>query len=205
MHVVTHGAPHIAARPCQERTEIEGGLMAVKIHIPLAAEQQAVAVELQGMLVDLLDLTLLGKHAHWIVEGRLFRSVHHELDDLVDAWRTLSDEVAERAVAIGSTPDGQVEAIAGATQLEPVPPGHLSDRQVLRAMSERIADATSRTRERIERIAISDPVSVDLLIQVAATLEKQLWMIRAQIPGTGRVDGDAVETRGDESNGTGRS
>ena len=179
--------------------------MAVKIHIPLAAEQQAVAVELQGMLVDLLDLTLIGKHAHWNVEGRLFRSVHQELDDLVDTWRTLSDDVAERAAAIGSSPDGQVEAIAGATQLEPVPPGHLSDRQVLRAIGERIADVTIRTRQRIERIAISDPVSVDLLIQVAATLEKQLWMIRAQIPGPGRGDGDAVESRGDASNGTGLS
>jgi starvation-inducible DNA-binding protein len=191
--------------PVRSEPTSKEDLMAVKIHIPLAAEQQAVAVELQGMLVDLLDLTLIAKHAHWNVEGRLFRSVHQELDDLVDAWRTLSDDVAERAVAIGSSPDGQVEAIAGATLLEPVPPGHLSDRQVLRAMGERLADAASRTRERIERIAISDPVSVDLLIQVAATLEKQLWTIRAQIPGTGRVDGDAVETRGGESNGTGRS
>jgi starvation-inducible DNA-binding protein len=157
------------------------------------------------MLVDLLDLTLIAKHAHWNVEGRLFRSVHDELDDLVDAWRALSDEVAERAVAIGSSPDGQVETIAGATQLEPLPPGHLSDRQVLRAIGERIADAASRTRERIERIAISDPVSVDLLIQVAAMLEKKLWMIRAQAPATGRFDGDALHNREDESNGTGRS
>lgn len=103
--------------------------MAVKFHIPLAAEQQAVAVELQEMLVDLLDLTLIGKHAHWNVEGPHFRSVHHELDELVDAWRTLSDDVAERAVTIGASPDGQVETIAGATQLEPVPGGYLNDFQ----------------------------------------------------------------------------
>lgn len=37
--------------------------MEVKFHIPPAAERQAVAVELQGVLVDLLDLTLIGKHA----------------------------------------------------------------------------------------------------------------------------------------------
>ena len=114
--------------------------MTVNFHIPLAAEQQAVAVELQDMLVDLIDLSLIGKHVHWNVEGRLFRSVHHELDDLVDAWRILSDDVAERAVTIGASPDGQVEAIAGATRLDPVPPGHLSDRQVLKAIGDRIAD-----------------------------------------------------------------
>jgi DNA-binding ferritin-like protein len=56
--------------------------MAIKFHIPLGAERQAVAVELQAMLVDLLDLTLIGKHAHWNVEGPHFRSVHRELDEL---------------------------------------------------------------------------------------------------------------------------
>jgi starvation-inducible DNA-binding protein len=75
----------------------------------------------RGTLVDLLDLALIGKHAHWNVEGRLFRSVHEELDELVDAWRRLADDVAERAVTIGASPDGQVEAIAGATELEPFP------------------------------------------------------------------------------------
>jgi starvation-inducible DNA-binding protein len=80
--------------------------MTPSFHIPLTAERQALAVELQGTLVDLLDLTLIGKHAHWNVEGRLFRSVHHELDDFVDAWRILSDDVAERAVTIGASPDG---------------------------------------------------------------------------------------------------
>lgn len=54
--------------------------MSVNFHISLAPEQQAVAVELQSMLVDLLDLSLIGKHAHWNVEGRMFRSVHQELD-----------------------------------------------------------------------------------------------------------------------------
>ena len=47
--------------------------MTTNFHIPLAAEQQAVAVDLQGTLVDLLDLTLIGKHLHWNVEGRHFR------------------------------------------------------------------------------------------------------------------------------------
>ncbi|MGH3266249.1 MAG: hypothetical protein ACRDNS_30130, partial [Trebonia sp.] len=61
--------------------------MAVAFHIPLDAHRHKVAIELQGMLVDLVDLALIGKHAHWNVEGRHFRSVHHELDELVDAWR----------------------------------------------------------------------------------------------------------------------
>jgi starvation-inducible DNA-binding protein len=175
--------------------------MTPNFHIPLTAERRAVAVELQGMLVDLLDLTLIGKHAHWNVEGRLFHSVHAELDDLADAWRELADDVAERAVTIGASPDGQAETIAGATELDPLPSGPLSDRQVLKALGDRLSDVAVRTRERIDRVAVDDPVSCDLLVRVAAVLEKQLWMVRAQIPDSLR----AVGSRFDDTNGNGGS
>jgi starvation-inducible DNA-binding protein len=155
--------------------------MTPNFHIPLTAERRAVAAPLQGMLVDLIDLTLIGKHAHWNVEGRRFRSVHHELDELVTAWRRLADDVAERAATIGASPEGQVEAIAGATELEALPSGHLDDRQVLKAIGDRLSDAVLRTRQRIDDVAVVDPVSCDLLVHVAATLEKQLWMVRAQL------------------------
>jgi starvation-inducible DNA-binding protein len=167
--------------------------MTPDFHIPLTHQRQAVAVELQGMLVDLLDLTLIGKHVHWNVEGRLFRSVHEEMDELVDAWRRLADDVAERAVTIGASPDGQAETIAGATELEALPSGHLSDRQVLTGIGDRLSDAAARTRERIERVAVEDPVTCDLLVQIAATLEKQLWMVRAQISDPARAAGSRLK------------
>jgi starvation-inducible DNA-binding protein len=100
-----------------------------EVHVPLGSDERAVAGELQRMLVDLVDLALIGKQAHWNVEGRQFRSLHRELDELVDAWRTLGDEVAERAVTIGAAPDGQAETIAGSTEIEPLPPGVLGDRR----------------------------------------------------------------------------
>lgn len=175
--------------------------MAVKFHIPLAADHQAVAVELQAMLVDVLDLTLIGKHAHWNVEGPHFRSVHQELDELVGAWRNLSDDGAGRSVTMGAAPYGQAEAIAGATQLEPLPPGHLSVQRVLKAIGDRLAEAATRTRKRIDRVAVDDPVTCDLLVRVAGTLEKQLWLIRVQLPSAGQ----ALPTRGPDSNGADRS
>lgn len=179
--------------------------MTVNFHIPLDAEQRAVAVELQSTLVDLLDLMLIGKHLHWNVEGRHFRALHDELDEHVAAWRKLSDDVAERAVTIGASPDGQVEMIAGATQLEPLPPGHLSDQQVLKAIGDRLGAATLRARERIDRVAVIDPVTCDLFVQVSATLEKQLWMIRAQAADSETAHADAVASRAQDANGGGGS
>jgi starvation-inducible DNA-binding protein len=183
----------------------KGAEMTTNFHIPLAPEQRSVAVELQAMLVDLLDLTLIGKHAHWNVEGPHFRSVHLELDELVDTWQRLSDDVAERAVTIGASPDGQAETIAGATQFEALPAGHLSDRHVLETIGDRLAEAAARARQRIDRVDVVDPVTGDLLIDVAGTLEKQLWMIRAQTVGPERASEIAAGERAADVNGVDRS
>ena len=79
----------------------------VNFHMPMDAENREVVAELQSMLVELIDLALIGKQAHWNVEGPHFRSLHLELDELVDTWRTLGDQVAERVVTLGAAPDGQ--------------------------------------------------------------------------------------------------
>jgi starvation-inducible DNA-binding protein len=150
-----------------------------EFHLPLATEHREVAAELQAALVDLIDLALIGKQAHWNVVGPHFRSLHAELDELVDAWRTMGDDVAERAVALGAAPDGQAEVVAGATEIEPLPARHLGDGEVVEAISQRLADVARRTHERIDRTA-HDPVTQDLLISVAGTLDKQLWMLLAQ-------------------------
>ena len=71
----------------------------VNLHMPIDAEDREVAAELQSMLVELIDLALIGKQVHWNVEGPHFRSLHLELDELVDAWRALGDDVAERGNA----------------------------------------------------------------------------------------------------------
>jgi starvation-inducible DNA-binding protein len=148
--------------------------------IPRGSEDRRVAGELQRMLVDLIDLALIGKQAHWNVEGRQFRSIHLALDELVDASRAFGDEVAERAVTIGAAPDGRAHTVAATSEIEPLPAGALSDHAVIEAIVTRLADVTARTRGRISRTAGVDPISEDLLIGIAASLEKQLWMMRAQ-------------------------
>ena len=67
-------------------------------HLPAlgAHERGEVGAQLQATLVELIDLSLVGKQLHWCVTGPTFLQVHEQLDVLVDSWRDLSDEVAER-------------------------------------------------------------------------------------------------------------
>jgi starvation-inducible DNA-binding protein len=151
-------------------------------HLPALGSHQREEAggQLQATLVELVDLSLLGKQLHWNVVGPFFRALHLQLDELVDSWRDLGDTVAERAVALGYFPDGQAGALARA-DLAGVERGPIDDDKVVQFLSERLADVTERIRERMDRIGEIDLASQDVLIEVVRELEKQLWMIRVQL------------------------
>jgi starvation-inducible DNA-binding protein len=143
-------------------------------------QQQKIGLELQGALVELVDLALLGKQLHWSVVGPGFRPLHLQLDELVGAWRELADTVAERAVALGFWPDGQAGAVAETSALEAVSPGALADREVVELLTGRLAEVVGRARARMDSLGALDLASQDVLIEVVRALEQQLWMVRAQ-------------------------
>jgi len=138
--------------------------------------------ELQATLIELVDLSLLGKQLHWNILGRPFKPLHEHLDELVDSWRQLSDTVAERAVALGLAPDGQAATISAGSDIAPVDSGSLDTDTALRELVPRLADVTERVRARMDRLGEVDLVSQDVLIEVVRELEKQLWMLRVSLP-----------------------
>ena len=144
-------------------------------------EREGVGSELQAVLVELVDLSLIGKQLHWAVSGPLFRPLHLQLDEFVDSWRELADTVAERAVALGFVPDGQAQAVAATSQLDPVAQGPIEDHLVVRELTHRLADVSERTREQMNRLGEADLASQDVLIEVVRELEKQQWMLRVQL------------------------
>jgi starvation-inducible DNA-binding protein len=136
---------------------------------------------LQLTLVELIALSLIGKQLHWTVVGPGFRDLHLHLDELVDEWRDLSDTVAERAVALGFSPDGRAPAVIEQSDLQPVDHGPTQVGDVIRQLSSRVAQVDERVRERAERLGEIDLASQDVLVDVIRALEKQLWMIRSQL------------------------
>jgi starvation-inducible DNA-binding protein len=141
---------------------------------------------LQQMLVELVDLGLVGKQLHWTVVGELFRPLHAQLDELVDSWRDLADTVAERIVAIGGVPDAQAATIASSSGWEPIEARDLESQEAVRVVAHRLAEAAERTRERMTRLGQLDLASQDVAIEVLRELEKQLWMVRVQLEEHGR-------------------
>ena len=148
---------------------------------PLAdADLKTVSEALQGALVDLVDLALVAKQIHWNVVGPRFRSIHLQLDEVVDSARTHSDTVAERASALGVPPDGRAATVASGSGIGPTPAGWIKDVDAVGAMVDALGAVITRMRERVNATGEADPVSQDILIGITADLEKHHWMFQAE-------------------------
>jgi starvation-inducible DNA-binding protein len=146
---------------------------------PTAGTTHDQAPALQATLVELIDLSLQAKQAHWNVVGPAFKPVHVFLDELVEEYRDWYDMVAERLTAIGASPDGRSATVSGTTPLAALPGGPILDQSALAAFDERVTVMAAAIRERAGLLADVDLASQDLLIEILRGLEKQRWMLRS--------------------------
>ncbi|MEU9033159.1 DNA starvation/stationary phase protection protein [Streptomyces sp. NPDC048383] len=144
------------------------------------ADLKIVGDALQGALVDLVDLSLVAKQVHWNVVGPRFRSVHLQLDDVVTSARTHSDVVAERASALGVSPDGRAATVASTSAIAGVKEGWVKDVDAVKILVDGLAAVITRMRERIQATGDADPVTEDILIGLTGDLEKHHWMFQAE-------------------------
>jgi starvation-inducible DNA-binding protein len=142
----------------------------------------AVADILQGVLVDLIDLGLQGKQAHWNLRGRMFGDLHLLLDDLVKVARKGADTLAERCLALGVAADGRAATVSRNSRLDAFPEGRIEDQAVVDLMVDRLYSVSKAARGRLDRLGELDPVSQDLVNDVLENVEKHLWMFEAHRP-----------------------
>jgi starvation-inducible DNA-binding protein len=140
-----------------------------------------VAEALQPTMLDLIDLHMVGKQAHWTVVGESFQPVHERLDLLIDQWRLWSDSVAERIVILGSLPRGRAHDIVNLGQNAEFPIDWLDGSDAMRLVSDRVESAARNARQHQQAIADLDVISDGLLQEIIEGLEEQLWMLRAHL------------------------
>ncbi|NJP67135.1 Dps family protein [Streptomyces spiramenti] len=141
---------------------------------------KVVGEALQGALVDLVDLSLVAKQTHWNVVGPRFRSIHLQLDEVVDSARNYSDIVAERASALGISPDGRVGTVATGTGIATTAEGWQRDTEAVATLVAALSSVVARMRERMNATGEVDSVTEDIFIQVTGDLEKHHWMFQAE-------------------------
>lgn len=138
------------------------------------------AANLQAVLVDLLDLAIQGKQAHWNVVGRNFRDTHRQLDEIIEDARTFSDTIAERMRALHAVPDGRSATIAKTSSLPEFPAGEVSTTETIDLVTARLEAAVGTARDVHDAVDEEDPTSADLLHAIIERLEQFAWMVSAE-------------------------
>jgi starvation-inducible DNA-binding protein len=135
---------------------------------------------LQRVLVDLIELHLQGKQAHWNLIGTNFRDLHLQLDEIVDAAREASDTIAERMRALNAIPDGRSDTVTATTTLPAFPPAELNTTDVVDLVTTRIYATVDTIRTVHDDVDAADPSSADLLHNIIDGLEKAAWMLKSE-------------------------
>jgi starvation-inducible DNA-binding protein len=135
---------------------------------------------LQKVLVDLIELHLQGKQAHWNLVGTNFRDLHLQLDEIVDTAREASDTIAERMRALNAVPDGRSDTVTAFTTLPAISPAELSTTETVDLVTTRIYAAVNTIRTVHDAVDAVDPSSSDLLHEIIDGLEKAAWMLKSE-------------------------
>ena len=135
---------------------------------------------LQAVHVDLIELHLQGKQAHWNVVGKNFRDLHLQLDEIVEEVREFSDTVAERLRALHAVPDGRSDTVAAGTSLPEYPNGEIDTATTVDLITQRLEATVGTMREVHDTVDDEDPTSADILHGIIERLEQFAWMVSAE-------------------------
>jgi len=135
---------------------------------------------LQQMLVDLIDVHIQAKQLHWNVVGKNFRDTHLVLDEVVDAARGFSDDIAERMRAIYVTPDGRVDTVAAQSSLPKAPADEIDTADTVDAIVASLYAVAGTARRIHDEVDDEDPTSADMLHAILERIEQLAWLIDSE-------------------------
>lgn len=137
---------------------------------------------LNGTLTDMIDLTNSVRMAHWTMKGPNFIGLHEMLEGFYNELFATADDVAERLVQLGGTPDGTSQIVAEKTRLAPYSQKTTYTLDHVRELADRFASLAKSVREGIDSTDdAGDADTADLLTGVSRDLDKKLWMLEAHL------------------------
>lgn len=157
----------------------------------LSSTRNAVALDtrqssienLNRIVVQMIDIALAAKHAHWNVRGSHFLAYHKLFDQVFDTLIAETDAVGERTAALGGIARATVQAVAGETPLKPYPMLAVGEFEHIEQLATRLGSLGGEVKAAITAIAAAgDHVSADVLTDAAASIDVLLWKIESHKP-----------------------
>src|SRR5215212_6809176 len=115
--------------------------------------RSALVVSLNQQLASLSDLASAYKQAHWNVVGSDFSQLHELFDQFADQTREYVDTVAERAVTLGGTARGTIQAAVEQSALPAFPLEERCETHLLEELVARIDILDGELRQAMDTTA----------------------------------------------------
>ena len=149
--------------------------------LPQATREKVVAL-LNQNLADCMDLSNQAKQAHWNVKGPSFIALHELFDKVAAAAREFSDEIAERATALGGVAEGTTQVIGQRTRLAPYPLDISRGRDHVNWLADALAAFGKSARTAIDQTdQLGDKDTADLFTEISREIDKLLWFVEAHV------------------------
>jgi starvation-inducible DNA-binding protein len=154
-----------------------------KNDLPEATRAKVVEL-LNGHLASAIDLYLQTKQAHWNVKGPSFIALHELFDGVAKVVQEAVDDMAERAVQLGGTARGTLQAAGKATSMKEYPIAITDGRDHVEALSSALAEFGAAVREAIDSATdLDDMNTADLFTGISRGIDKQLWFVESHAQG----------------------
>jgi starvation-inducible DNA-binding protein len=152
-----------------------------RIDIP-AQQREQVNTLLNQQLADMFDLYSQTKQAHWNVKGSDFYQLHKLFDKLAEGLLEQIDIVAERIAALGGVAMGTVHMAAQSSRLPEFPGRSVLSIACVEVLAVRYASLAETTRSAANGAnEQDDETTSNLLQEISALLDKDLWMLEAHL------------------------
>jgi len=120
---------------------------------------------------------------HWMVKGPQFFMLHEEFEKLYDRWADVIDELAERIVMLGGTPQLTLKSVLETSALSEETSSPPAAKMVELVVADLHAqhEAFRSLIDTCEKAG--DRTTTNLLDGIADEMDKTLWMLRATLEG----------------------
>lgn len=153
------------------------------LKLGLANNVRSTSIELlQTALVDLIDLRLAVKQAHWTVRGGRFQQLHELFDSFVAPLDEEIDTIAERIATLGGIPDGRASTVSASSSLEVYPQSANTGNDHLIALANRFSTLGCKLLKSIVATdEVGDPNTADIFTSASRYLEKSAWFLQSHL------------------------
>ena len=138
---------------------------------------------LNQLVADLVQFSTIIHQTHWYMRGTRFLTLHPRMDEYMDEIDAQLDEVAERLITIGGAPYSTLKEFSDNTKL----PDEIGTYE--KTMDDHLETLVKGYRYLRELYgkgieyagSENDPVTEDMLIAFKGAVEKNIWMLQAEL------------------------